>query len=278
MTGLGQKLFFDKDLSLASSVSCASCHDPDAWFIDSRTPNNVSASATGFTKRNSISLVNVAIKNDLAPADAHAVFTWIGAYDSPGAVLDLALTKAMGSTRDALVQTITAKYGAEFTAVFGVLPTTADAVFDRTTLLFDAYMRKLVSRDAPFDRYLAGDDGAVDASVKRGFAVFVGRGLCADCHRGPLFTDFALHTTGVPQTGVHVVPDAGNAGAFVTPGLRNVAQTGPYMHDGALATLADVVAFYRRGGDDSATPKDPRIVPLDISDADADDLVAFLRC
>jgi cytochrome c peroxidase len=183
----------------------------------------------------------------------------------------------MGSTHADLAQTIRERYSTELAVLYGLDPISDDDVFAHAETVLDAYMRKLVSLDAPFDRWLAGDESAVDDDVKRGFAVFVGRGLCADCHSTGRFTDLQFHTTGVPQTGLHVVADAGKAGAFLTPGLRNVAQTGPYMHDGVFATLPDVIAFYRRGGDASDVAKDPRIVPLDITDADADDLLAFLN-
>jgi cytochrome c peroxidase len=102
-----------------------------------------------------------------------------------------------------------------------------------------------------------------------------------ECHRGSLFSDFKPHVTGVEQRGEHApVTDGGHAGtgAFVTPALRNVGETGPYMHDGSLETLADVIWFYRQGG--AATgyvgTKDPLIQPLEITDDEARDLEAFL--
>jgi hypothetical protein len=136
-------------------------------------------------------------------------------------------------------------------------------------------MRRLISLDSPFDRFIRGDDTALDEAQTRGFALFVGRAMCAECHRGGMFTDYTPHVTGVPDDD----PGYANTGAFFTPALRHVDKTGPYMHDGSLRTLAEVVDFYRWGGRASGYvgDKDPLMVPLDITDDDAKDLEAFLH-
>jgi cytochrome c peroxidase len=288
LAAFGRKLFFDKALSefrclpdagpapctpRPATVSCATCHDPKNWFIDSRDPNNVSLGATGFTKRNSPTLVDAAMKESLAPQEP--VFTWIGTYSSAGDVLELAITKAMSTTDPNLATTIRDDYFADYANEWGQLTVDDAIVFKNTALSLDAYMRRLLSTNAPFDRYLAGDASAISDSAKRGFAVFVGPGGCLDCHDGPLFSDLQFHNTGVPQVGV---ADTGrdNQGTFLTPSLRQVAKTAPYMHDGVFGSLGEVIEFYRRGGDQAGFPKDPRLVPLDITDADALDLEAFL--
>ena len=114
--------------------------------------------------------------------------------------------------------------------------------------------------------------------------MFRGRGLCTTCHLGPTFTDERFHNTGVAWTGT-IYTDEGRAavtrlprdrGAFKTPSLRDVARTAPYMHDGSLATLEDVVAFYDAGG--RANPDlDPDLFPLRLTPAQQSALVAFLR-
>jgi cytochrome c peroxidase len=296
LAAFGRTLFFDKKLSETHCptrtnplglvrpstctqrpgiVSCASCHDPKNWFIDTREPNAVSQGETAPTKRNSIGLVDAALKEVQAPDQP--VFTWIGSYSTAGDVLDLAINKAMSSTVADLAQTIRESHGPDFEATWGTVATTTsdDEIFHDVALSFEAYIRRLTSSASPFERYRAGDESAISDSAKRGFAVFVGPGGCLECHSGPLFSDLQPRSTGVPQLGV---ADAGrnNTGTFVTPSLRNVAMTPPYMHDGVFASLGEVIEFYRRGGDQSGFPKDPRLVPLDITDADAHDLEAFL--
>jgi cytochrome c peroxidase len=172
-------------------------------------------------------------------------------------------------------------YASEYQMLFND-PETPDNIVTHGAQVLDVYMRMLISKNAPFDRWLAGDATALSTSAQRGFQIFVGKGTCFECHSGPLLSDLQLHVTGVEQTGEHVPPmDPGHdgSGGFVTAPLRGIAKTGPYMHDGALMTLADVVEFYRRGGDAEgyAGTKDPRIVPLDLTNDDARDLVAFLE-
>lgn len=193
---------------------------------------------------------------------------------------------------------------------------TANQVFVNYGKALQAYMRRLVSRNAPFDRFVAGDAFAIGEDAQRGLQLFVGRGRCVNCHSGPTFSDGAFHALGVPQLGEHVPPvddgrhkdiplllaspfnsataysddpDSGRLagltnpppeetrGQFRTPGLRGVADTAPYMHAGQLATLRDVIDFHDR----AATPQgagvvDPLLQPLYLSDDDKADLVAFL--
>jgi cytochrome c peroxidase len=182
----------------------------------------------------------------------------------------------------------------------------------------EAYERRLVSGNAALDQYITGDRTALTASAKRGLALFIGKAGCIACHDGVALTDNDFHVTGVAQAGGAHVPatdtgrfddvakllagkftgasafsddptagaaklaglaqDASQQGKFRTKNLRQVAVTGPYMHNGSLATLADVVDFYDRGGapDGFAGTKDPRIVPLGLTTTERADLVAFL--
>jgi cytochrome c peroxidase len=290
---LGQELFFEPALSSTGTVSCATCHDPTRWFVDTRSANNVSFGAVAWTRRNSIGLVDVTVKDAVALPTAHDVFTWSGAYTSPGAVLELAITKAMHSdaTNAADVIRTTPLYSVQYTnALDRAGPIASDAiVFENLEIAFAAYFDQLRSGPSPFDGFLADQPAAISDSAERGFEIFIGRGTCIECHHGSLLSDLEFHNTGVAQVGPNVPPiDLGledvtnnpdDAGRFLTPSLRNVAQTGPYMHDGSLATLTDVVEFYRNGGVGAGYPgvRDPRIVPLDLSDDDVLDLVAFLE-
>jgi cytochrome c peroxidase len=178
-----------------------------------------------------------------------------------------------------------------------------------------AYDRVMVSRNSAFDRYVAGETTAISDAAKRGLKIFVSTGGCVACHKTPLFSDSDFHDLGVPQQGDHIpaedlgrytaimklmtdplnsagvysddpsaslvpalVLDDSSKGKFRTKHLREISGTAPYMHTGGFATLRDVVDFYDAGGGGSgfAGTKDPRIVPLGLSDGDKDDLVAFL--
>jgi cytochrome c peroxidase len=122
--------------------------------------------------------------------------------------------------------------------------------------------------------------------------MFIGKAMCIECHRGPLLSDLKFHNTGVAQFGAHVPQVDGGLGVevqkgkpeqhlgkWLTPPLRHVEETAPYMHAGQYATLAQVIEFYRRGGDPDGFSgvKDPRMQPLEIDDDEARDLEAFLR-
>lgn len=272
---LGHALFFDKGLSSTGVVSCATCHDPARWYADGRTQNAVSLGATDWTKRNTISVVNLGLK-------PLGTFSWVGLPAPADVLTQIAFPKAMGASPQHVSDRIAAdaRHLVAYEAVFGARGSDAAAVTYNASLALEAYMRALTSLDTPFDQFVAGDDSAMSQSATRGFGVFVGRGMCIECHRGPLFSDGSFHVTGVVQAGAHApLVDTGReqTGAFFTGTLRNIEQTGPYMHDGSLATLAEVVDFYRWGGGTTGYPKDRFMEPLEIDDRDASDLVAFMR-
>ncbi|HEU0037147.1 MAG TPA: cytochrome c peroxidase [Kofleriaceae bacterium] len=338
---LGKQLFFERALSgpitisdpgaLGASgepgkIACRDCHDPQKFFVDTRSnPNQVSIGA-GYTKHNALGLVNLGYKSvvaaqNCARPDADelcaVVFSWNGQYSTAGGVLNLAALgkAAMNSSKPQLAQVVhdNADYLTAYVALFAGYPPvggtckpteqpchSVDDVFANLSLVFDAYVRRLESSTpSRFDQYitgtLAGDRttshrDALDEHERRGLAVFLGKAMCVECHRGPLLSDLQFHNTGVAQRGPHVPAlDGGLAdfltdkpqylGRFLTPPLRNVAATGPYMHAGQVGSLADVIEFYRRGGDPDGFSglKDARIEPLEITDDEARDLEAFLR-
>jgi cytochrome c peroxidase len=143
------------------------------------------------------------------------------------------------------------------------------------------FERSVVSGSSPFDRWVAGDDTAVSASAKRGFALFEGEARCATCHTGWRFTDDSFYDIGLPGT------DRGRAKiveglpvlehAFKTPGLRDIARRAPYMHDGSEATLAEVIELYALGGRERRPSLSHEIEPLDLDAGERRDLVAFLE-
>jgi cytochrome c peroxidase len=145
-----------------------------------------------------------------------------------------------------------------------------------------SFERTVVATESPFDRWRKGDAKAVDASVKRGFALFTGNAECANCHKGHSFTDNGFHNIGIKDVGA---PDLGRftqrklpsmKGAFKTPTLRDSALTAPYMRNGIYHTLEEVVEHYDRGGDvkDNLSPN---IKPLNLNPQEKNDLVAFMK-
>jgi cytochrome c peroxidase len=192
-------------------------------------------------------------------------------------------------------------------------------ILANTGKAIEAYERLLVSSNSPLDRYVAGAPGALSPAAKRGLRLFIGKAACVDCHSGSTFSDQKFHNTGVPQTVAETAvkvdqgryddllrtlsntfngagkysddPVAGAAklegmeltdeikGLFRTKSLRHVAQTGPFMHNGSLATLEDVVRFYNWGGGsaDFVGQKNHAMVPLLMSQQEENDLVAFLE-
>lgn len=286
---LGQKLFFEPALSSNGQVACVTCHDPKRSYVDARDDNGVSLGAVTWTKRNTISLVNIDFKPTL---------TWTGACDKrpclypENVITDIALPKAM-NTSPALVAPLVASvvrgtddFAMLYNQTFNGYGSTAfdddNVILTRVSIVLTTYMRRLVSLDAPFDQYIKGNASALSESAQRGFELFVGKAMCAECHSGGAFSDGKVHVTGVQQNNEHWPdPDlgAGGTGGFFTPPLRGIAETAPYMHDGSIPTLAGVIELYRRGGDASGYTgvKDPLMQPLDITDDEARDLESFLK-
>lgn len=317
-TRLGGKLFFDPALSgplLIDSehgtigergkVSCHTCHDGPAMDDRRAEPANLSV-GTGRGSRNSPPLVNA----------AHYTWSnWGGRFESQWALSLAVIEKpeVMNGSRVDLARRIVESYPEDYATAFGErVPARLDparfpagarpkeAAWERMTvedrMLVDristhaaqaiaAYLRTLEGRDAPFDRFVAGQDDAIGEAAKRGFTLFVTH--CKVCHAGPQLTDNKFHALAVAQFGPGVPPKDGGAfddrrdptyGAFRTPTLRNVALTAPYMHDGLFKTLANVVAFYNAGGGDvEGVRKDPEVKRLGLSDRDQADLVEFMQ-
>jgi cytochrome c peroxidase len=169
-------------------------------------------------------------------------------------------------------------YRDEFLTVFGGEPTA-----ERVALAIASYVRTILSGDAPYDRFAAGEAGALSPAARRGLTLFNGRALCVNCHPAPAFTDEAFHNIGIgmgdprPDRGRYeVYANEADTGAFKTPTLRDVARRGPYMHDGSLPTLEEVIEHYAQGGTPNAWLS-TQIRPLRLTRRDRGDLVAFLR-
>jgi cytochrome c peroxidase len=144
-------------------------------------------------------------------------------------------------------------------------------------------MRTIISRDTPFDRWQRGDASAVSESAKRGWEVFQ-RAKCTNCHSGVFFTDWQFHNVGIgmkkdnPDLGrFNVTKNERDKGAFKTPTLRDVARSGPYFHDGSVATLEEAVRLMASGGIDNPWLDRVNLQKQDLSERDLADLVEFLK-
>ena len=260
---LGQQLFFDRRWSKTRTVSCSSCHQPQRGWSDDR---RLSIDHEGKpTRRHAPTIINRAFSS---------LEGWAGHRDSTEDLLaKLPFTSAeaieanLGSVR---------AYQSQFQRVFGT-GVTADGVAKAIA----AFQRTLLSGNSAYDRFRAGHADALSAPARRGLALFEGKAACIKCHNGFNFSDQGFHNTGIGTGGddlgrFEVTRRGVNRSAFKTPTLRDVALRGPYMHDGSLATLKEVVAFYVRGG--IANPSlSPDMSRLDLGAAEQDDLVAFLE-
>lgn len=270
---LGRLLFFDPRLSRDGTIACASCHRPSHGFAD---PARVSRGIGGARGRRN------------APAVVNRLFADAQLWDGRAADLEDQVARPlvdpaeMGNpTVDAVVARIrrVRGYGPWFARAFGDPAPSAG----RIAQAIASFERTLVAGDSPFDRFQAGDRRAMRPAAVRGLALFRGKAGCARCHTGATFTDEGYNNVGVgtdrpdPDPGRGAVTGVSiRHAAFKTPSLRNVAATAPYMHDGSLATLADVVGYYDRGANPNAWLS-PEIRPLHLTAAERADLVAFLR-
>jgi cytochrome c peroxidase len=272
---LGKELFFEPGLSSNGTVSCASCHVPSLAFAD-RLP--LSKGVKGYVGlRNAPTIFNVAYSPRLM-WDGRA----LGLEDQ--SLYPLMHPREMSSTPQRAVEFIGSKpsYAGLFANAFGDPAVT----WLRVAQSLASYQRTLLSGGSPFDRYMAGEQTAITEAAVRGFALFRGAAGCIDCHtysrEQPFFTDFQFNNNGLtwgpyPDLGRYEISkERVDKGAFRTPSLRDVARTAPYMHDGRMASLEEVIEFYNRGGDGNPFA-DRRIRPLHLSEQDKSDLVAFLN-
>jgi cytochrome c peroxidase len=268
---LGRQLFFDERLSHDNSVSCATCHDPAKGW------SNAEAFATGIRAqvggRNTPTIINAAYQ--------HFQF-WDGrAQHLEGQAMGpVANPIEMGMELEEMEQRLNKieGYRKQFEAVFG-----EPANADNTAKAIAAFERTVLSGNAPYDQFKAGDESALSAAAQRGMKLFMGKANCSACHSGSNFSDGAFHNLGVgmdqpePDLGRFVVTNVeGDKGSFRTPTLREISQTGPYMHNGSLKSLEEVVDFYDKGG--IANPQlDEELFPLKLTDQQKSDLVTFLK-
>jgi cytochrome c peroxidase len=267
---LGKRLFFDPRLSRTGEVSCSTCHEQSSAFAE---PDRVS---TGVDlrqgTRNAPALLNLAWGES---------FFWDGRVrsleeqagkpiENPDE-MDLSLNEAAArvASDPSYVQAFAEAYSSAATE-------------ESLRQAIASFVRTLVSSDSPYDRHLRGDDENFGAAEQRGEALFLSeKAGCFHCHPAGMLTNEGFFNNGTydggEDTGRQLLTSrSGDIGKFKVPGLRNIENTAPYMHDGSLPTLESVIDQYDRGGRGDVST-DPQIVPLSLSDEDKADLLAFLR-
>ena len=265
---LGERLFFDAELSADRRLSCASCHDPARAFTSG---TRIAAGVFGRTgARNVPTILNRAYGQS---------FFWDGraATLEEQALGPIQNPTEMGLSLSAFTSRLrrSASYRHEFAAAFGETPSATTAARALAT-----YVRAQRVADAPYDRYRAGDRSALSADAARGLSLFRGRANCSSCHIGPNFTDEQFHNTGVSWGSgdlgrFRVTRRAEDRGRFKTPTLRQLRLTSPYMHDGSFDNLDAVVDFYDAGGNANQW-RDIELHPLRLTALEKRDLIAFL--
>jgi cytochrome c peroxidase len=278
---LGRRLYYDTALSSDNTVSCATCHSPQAGFADPKPVSEGVGKKTG--TRNSPTVFNAAY--------FHVQF-WDGRAPSLEKQAEGPVQNPveMTNTLAGVEKTLNAdpSYRDQFAKAFGPGPITYEMV-EKSIASFE---RTVISANSPFDRWKYGhDEKAVSDSVKRGFIVFSSqqKGNCAACHlvgdRHALFTDNKFHNIGIgvdfgqiTDPGLYAVTKKeSDRGLFKTPSLRNIALTAPYMHDGSLKDLKQVVDLYIGAGNSNPN-LDKQIHVLDfLTGQERADLLAFLN-
>src|SRR5579863_2149816 len=269
---LGRYLYFDPRLSADGSISCATCHNPKFAFTDGAPVS------TGIRGQKG---------NRSAPTVINRAYSLAQFWDGRAPTLEeqakgpMANPIEMGNTHQAIVDNLKGIKGYRelFAKAFG----TEDFTVDQVAKAITTFERTIMSGNSPYDRYHAGQKTAMNPAQVRGIDVFFDKAKCDACHEGVNFTSNMYANLGVgadkPDADVGryaVTQDPKDWGVFKTPTLREIAHTAPYMHDGSLKTLEDVVEYYDKGG----TPNrnlDSKIKPLHLTDQNKKDLVAFLN-
>lgn len=277
LVSLGRDLFFDASLSTNRKLSCASCHDPTLAFSNGKPRGVGAGNITG--ARNVPSLLNVAYRSLLH-------------WDGSSASLELQTKFPMSHVHELdshyLELLARVRNRADYARRFAEVGISVPIEFEDIARALATYQRSLLSGNSPFDRYLYGhESSALSPSARRGLELFRGKAGCVSCHvigdASSLLADNEFHNTGVGYTS-EGFPDLGwggvsyghHSGMFVTPSLRNIALTAPYMHDGSILTLEEVIDFYDGGGGKNPD-LDTKIKPLQLTELERKDLDAFLR-
>src|SRR5262249_5241815 len=280
-------LFFDKRLSADNTISCATCHVPEIGFTEKKAiSEGIRGQRLTFPMPDgrSVTRKTPALINEAWPL--YPNFFWDGRIKSIDEldIRPVTTPQAMGSTLDIMVTTLkTNGYVPYFKEAFG----TDVITNERVGKAIADYQRTRVSGNSPWDRWKTKrDESAVSAEVKKGDELFFGKAACNQCHLGDSFADFSFHNIGIGWDGkTRMFNDTGrfnvtkmdsDKGAFRTPTLRDVSLHPPYMHDGSIGTLREVVQHYNKGGNPNPT-LDPKIRPLKLTDDEVNALVGFME-
>jgi cytochrome c peroxidase len=265
---LGQALFFDPRLSGSGAIACATCHNPGLAWGDGLA-KGLGHMGTRLD-RHTPTILNVAFGEP---------YFW----DGRAATLEDQAKGPMASGKEMNLQASDAVrrlrgipgYSAAFERVFPAQPISIDTI----AAAIATFERTIISRDAPFDRWVNGETRAISPAAVRGFVLFNGKANCAVCHQGWRMSDDGFHDIGLADR------DRGRAliapgiaqleQAFKTPTLRNIDQRAPYMHDGSLASLSAVIEHYD-GGYVRRASLDGNMHPLGLTPDEKRDLLAFL--
>ena len=272
---LGEQLFFDPILSLDSTLSCAGCHIPQFAFSDTTTLSRGVGGRLG--KRNAQAITNMS-------ARAHFFFDGRAATLEQQVLMPIFDTLEMRATPELVAMRL--KRHPQYAGAFRNLynrEIDMDALADALA----AFVRSLETDESPFDRYMGGDDSAMGAAAVRGREIFMNKGKCFDCHFSPDFTADEFRNIGVYNGKefndlgrFNVTKDSIDLGKFKVPGLRNVAVTAPFLHNGMFTTLEEVIEYYDTPnkfipdaiGRDTLLQK-----PLGLTANEKSDLKAFLE-
>ena len=299
---LGKLLFFDDRLSGDVGTSCASCHDPRLGWGDGNALSRGYAGTQHW--RNSQTTINSAFMSKLF---------WAGETPSLESQAQSAITGNLAGNGDPIMIEERLAQIPQYVAMFQEAFGAPRPLFDHVLKAIATFERSaMISRDSPFDEYLAGDEEAMSEEAIRGLELFRGKANCIRCHNGALMTDEKYHNLGVPENPlfekdplrqvalryqhfVRGVPentyrnansDLGlyyttkrpkDRGRFRTPPLRYLEYTSPYMHNGAFETLEEVIEFYNAGGGDGVREKSELLEPLGLTDDEQMDLLEFLE-
>lgn len=302
---LGKQLFWDPIISGNKDVACATCHHPDKGYADALDLSvgvgglGLGEGRTGniLAKRNAHTVVNTAfngITNNGEPIPEEAPMFWDNRVTSLekqalGPPLSKEEMRGTGIAEDVMLDLIVnrlnaiPKYKKAFMEAFG----TDEINTDRIAKAIATFERTLIANNSPFDRYMRGDQLAMNQQQIDGMNAFVNVG-CAECHSGPMFSDYKLHVLGVLDNPKLSETDTGDGNyAFRTPTLRNLASTAPYMHNGIHNSLQQLMNFYEDIGEGSndgefnshLSPNqiDPLARQLQMDDDLNDALIAFMN-
>ncbi len=300
---LGRLLFFDPILSGTRNVSCATCHHPDFAYADGISLSiGVNGMGLGPERRNGVriernapTIINTAFngidQNGNYNPDQAPMF-WDSRENSleGQALLPMLSMEEMRGNQIAendIVDSIITRLNSinEYRTLFDQAFGSADINQSRLLAALAVYERSILANNSRFDQFMRGDNSALNVAEQEGLERFVQVG-CADCHGGPMLSDFELHVLGVPDANGITDRGAGNFD-FRTPSLRNIALTGPYMHNGEMANLREVLDFYNdisgnrvnNAINDNLNANDiaDEARRLEMNGGDIDEIIAFLR-